>query len=297
MSAKYTVNEVEERTKVPASTLRQWERRYGFPMPARSASGYRLYSDHDIEQIGSMRHYIDDGVPASRAAAIVKNTNKENLANPKPTVELAHAFVEALTQLDEARADQVLSEGHALHTVETVLLEIIKPALVSLGMRWHNGEINSTTEHYASSYIYGKLRGLFSLAANIPSAPIIIIACAPNDQHELGALMLAIFMRRNGYRVYYLGANTPVADLASMANELEPLAVMISATTQATVSQLEEGKQVLKNIAPLVIYGGLGFDMQPSKAKDLGGQYLKPDLSEAITSFNNLATSRNTLKV
>jgi MerR family transcriptional regulator, light-induced transcriptional regulator len=42
---------VVERTGVAEGTLRMWERRYGFPMPARLASGHRRYSDRDIELI------------------------------------------------------------------------------------------------------------------------------------------------------------------------------------------------------------------------------------------------------
>ena len=36
----FTAGEVEQRTGVPATTLRQWERRYGLPNPQRSAGGY-----------------------------------------------------------------------------------------------------------------------------------------------------------------------------------------------------------------------------------------------------------------
>ncbi|MEX2501217.1 MAG: MerR family transcriptional regulator, partial [Trueperaceae bacterium] len=69
---KFTVHEVEERTDVPAATLRQWERRYGCPKPERSTSGYRLYADVDLRVIETMKRYIDDGVPASRAADLVR---------------------------------------------------------------------------------------------------------------------------------------------------------------------------------------------------------------------------------
>lgn len=47
----YGIGDVVERTGVAEGTLRMWERRYGFPMPARLASGHRRYSDRDIELI------------------------------------------------------------------------------------------------------------------------------------------------------------------------------------------------------------------------------------------------------
>ena len=45
---RYRVAAVERMTRIPASTLRSWERRYGWPRPFRAASGQRLYSDHDV---------------------------------------------------------------------------------------------------------------------------------------------------------------------------------------------------------------------------------------------------------
>ena len=45
---RYRINVVAELTGVPAATLRAWERRYGIPTPARTASSYRLYSDVDV---------------------------------------------------------------------------------------------------------------------------------------------------------------------------------------------------------------------------------------------------------
>jgi DICT domain-containing protein len=47
----YGIGDVVERTGVAEGTLRMWERRHGFPKPARLASGHRRYSDQDVELI------------------------------------------------------------------------------------------------------------------------------------------------------------------------------------------------------------------------------------------------------
>ena len=69
----FTASEVEAQTGVPATTLRQWERRYGFPHPARNASGYRLYSPGDVAAIQYMQSQLQSGVPASRAAELISH--------------------------------------------------------------------------------------------------------------------------------------------------------------------------------------------------------------------------------
>ena len=287
MAGKYTVNEVEERTKVPASTLRQWERRYGFPLPERSDSGYRLYSDLDLDQIEGMKRYIEDGVPTSRAAELVKHQSVAP-AGPRAGQALTDELLDALIHLDETRADEVLSEAHALHTVETVMLELMQGVINELGARWHRGDINTTTEHFASQYLQGRLRSLLSLVPSRSKAAAVVVACAPQDQHELGALMLAILLKRAGYRVYYVGANTPVVALAEMAASLKLAAVLVSASLSASAERLVEAREDLRGIAPVVVFGGAAFDNRPELARSLGGWYLSNDLSEAVQAFSDL---------
>ena len=278
---KYTVNEVEERTGVPATTLRQWERRYGLPMPERSDSGYRLYGDDDLGDIRSMKAHVDDGVPASRAAMMVKERARP-VAGPRPVEALRVDLVEALVALDDDRADRVLSEAHALHTVEAVVLELLGPSMVDLGNLWHDGKIATTTEHFASSYVNGRLRALLALAGGQRVGPVVIVACAPLDQHELGALTLAVLLRRGGYQVYFVGANTPVEDLAAMARDLQPFAVMVSASSIDAIQQLIAKRAHLEGIAPVLALGGHGFNTDPALAERVGGQYLGAGVPEAL---------------
>ena len=290
---KFTVNEVEERTSVPAATLRQWERRYGFPMPERSEAGYRLYSEDDVRSIDAMKRHIADGVPASRAAQLVKHLpDATGSAEGRPASALRDALVAALVDLDDHAADRVMGEAHALHPVEAVMVDVLQPAMLELGQRWHDGTIATTTEHFASSYVQGRLRALLSLAGQHRRSPGVVVACAPLDQHELGALMLAVMLRRRGYRVTYVGANTPVADLAIMARDTRPLALMVSASTQESLNELRAKRDLLASAAPIVVFGGPVFNADPSTAEELGGHYLAASVVAAVDRFDELVKSR-----
>lgn len=290
---KYTVNEVEARTQVPAGTLRQWERRYRFPMPERSEAGYRLYSEDDIGSIEAMKRHIADGIPASRAARLVAELPRTGVDDgARPAEALCDDLVAALTGLDDERADRVLGEAHALHPVETVMLEVMQGAMAELGQRWHDGRIATTTEHFASSYVQGRLRSLLSLSGQHRRSPGVIVACAPHERHELGALMLAVTLRRRGYHVTYVGADTPVADLAAMAAEHRPLGLMISASVPGSLAELRAGRGALGGAAPIVAFGGMAFDDRPYAAEELGGVYLADDVVEAAERFEALVRTR-----
>jgi len=43
------IRDVAEKTGVAAATIRVWEQRYGFPAPERTPSGYRRYTESDVE--------------------------------------------------------------------------------------------------------------------------------------------------------------------------------------------------------------------------------------------------------
>ena len=287
MKGKYTVNEVEERTHVPATTLRQWERRYRFPCPERSEAGYRLYSDDDLQAIFVMKRYISEGVSASQAARLVREREAPK-REARPRERLCRDLVERFVMTDEAGAERLLSEAYALHSVEDVVTEVIMPALVSVGDKWHRGEIDVAVEHFASAYAVGRLRQLLHLQGVNGQAPGVVVACAPENQHELAALALAVLLRRRGYRVYYLGANTPVPDLAQLAARVDAVAVMLSATTASSVEALATHREGLGRLAPIVVFGGAAFDEQPEAATRLGGHYLGKNLIKALEQFDRL---------
>ena len=69
------IKDVAEQTGLAAGTIRMWEQRYGFPHPERTPSGYRVYTDEDVEALRRVVSYREHGmsVPAAlvraRAAA------------------------------------------------------------------------------------------------------------------------------------------------------------------------------------------------------------------------------------
>ena len=63
----YNIKVVLNKTGIAADTLRAWERRYGLPVPQRTAGGHRLYSEYDIETIKWLLAKQDEGLSISRA--------------------------------------------------------------------------------------------------------------------------------------------------------------------------------------------------------------------------------------
>src|SRR3978361_419062 len=51
MSSDLAIKDVAERTGIAAGTIRMWEQRYGFPVPDRTPSGYRRYTEDDVDTL------------------------------------------------------------------------------------------------------------------------------------------------------------------------------------------------------------------------------------------------------
>ncbi|CAA9584041.1 MAG: Transcriptional regulator, MerR family [uncultured Truepera sp.] len=283
---RYTVNEVEERTKVPASTLRQWERRYGFPKPERSDSGYRLYCDGDIRSIEAMKRHIAEGVSASRAAELVGQKGAEAL--PNSLAGLQAALSDALLQLDESKADQVLGQAYSLYSVEAVHCELAQRVVARVETLWRQGEVAVTTERFARAYLQGRLQTVMRATANPVGGAPVVVACAPLEHHELGALILAVLLRRTGFRVLYLGADTPVRDLCVLARELRPGGVVISASSPESVACLMDARSYFSGLAAVVAFSGAAFNRHPELAESLSGVFLAADADGTVRRFGEL---------
>jgi MerR family transcriptional regulator, light-induced transcriptional regulator len=287
----FTAGEVEERTGVPATTLRQWERRYGLPNPQRTASGYRLYSQNDITLIEFFKARISEGISVSRAAqlysleqSLPSNQNATTEAHPRAAAPAAliGQLVDSTIQGDSLKADKILAQAHATMPVENVVLDLIQPTLVEVGERWHRGEITVAHEHQSTHYLRGKLHHLLELAGSPRHGPTVVLACPPDEWHEIGALSIAIFLRRAGIRTHYLGSNTPVADLARFAREVKAAAIMLSITSSESIEVLRPQAHLLLEVVPLVVYGGMAISMNPGMAQELGGVFAGNDAGEAL---------------
>ncbi|EYB66921.1 MerR family transcriptional regulator [Deinococcus phoenicis] len=280
----FTPSEVEARTGVPAATLRQWERRYGFPAPVRNASGYRLYSPRDLAQIGEMLGHLRAGVPASRAAQLIRPAGP-GPSQAAPVAALAGALLQALVASDPVRAAALLSEAHARLSVEDVLLNVMAPALTELGHGHARGEILIAQVQQAGVFLRGRVAALLELAGRGTFGPGVVAACAPGEQHEIGLMMVVLTLRRQGVRAEYLGANMPLGDLALYAQRRQADAVLLALSGEWALEATRAQSAALTALAVPIFYGGALLNASPELAPALGGLYAGPDAREAAATI------------
>jgi MerR family transcriptional regulator, light-induced transcriptional regulator len=229
--AALRIGEVSRRAGVSPELLRAWERRYGLLRPTRSNGGLRLYSLADVERVRRMRELLAEGLAAAEAAALVLEGSPSGVAAAQVALPDAMAadLSDALDQFDEPRAEEVLDRLLALVTLDTLLGDVILPYLADLGDRWQRGEASVAQEHFASSLLRGRLLGL-ARGWGGGVGPRALLACLPDERHDLGLIAFGLALRGRGWRIMYIGADTPVATIAEVADRLDPSLVVLTAS-------------------------------------------------------------------
>ena len=183
-----------------------------------------------------MRQHIADGLAAAEAAALALRAGVGGGAAPlalRPEA-VRDDLADALDRYDEPRAQAILDRLLAVATVDTLLSEVVLPYLRELGERWRGGDASIAQEHFASSVVRGRLLGL-ARGWGLGLGPTAVLACLPGEHHDLGLLAFGLALRSHGWRVVYLGTDTPIETLEEVARQLDPNLVVLTAVTSERV--------------------------------------------------------------
>jgi MerR family transcriptional regulator, light-induced transcriptional regulator len=220
------IGELSRRTGVSPELLRAWERRYGLLQPTRSAGGLRLYAPDDLVRVQAMQQHLAEGFAAAEAATLAARTVARGEDTTTP--DARDGLAAALASFDDGDAHAAFDALLARLSVDTLLRDVIVPYLHELGERWERGDVSIAQEHFASTLLRGRLLGL-ARGWGRGIGPVAVLACAPGEQHDLGLLAFGLALRARGWRIVYLGTDTPIMSVADAARTCNPAAVVVSA--------------------------------------------------------------------
>ncbi|MCD6020965.1 MAG: hypothetical protein K0R20_675 [Actinomycetia bacterium] len=277
------IGELARRTGTSPELLRAWEQRYGLLRPSRSDGGFRLYSDQDEARVSRTKALIAQGLSASEAArrALVPGGGSdEEEADVAPTEHLAFELREALDRFDAERADRVLDRMLAALSLETAMQDVLLPYLHLLGDRWATGEVSVGQEHFASSLIRGRLLGL-ARGWGVGDGPSLLLACPPDEEHDLGLIMFGIAAWRRGWRITYLGQDTPIATIEQAVEVVKPALVVLAIAEGTLIGSHTHELRMLAARVPVAVGGGI----RPEELAGLGIRLLEGDPVDAARTL------------
>jgi len=308
----FNMKVVVQETGIKPDTLRAWERRYSLPTPDRTEGGHRLYSEYDIALIKWLMDRQEEGMSISRAARLwgqLKKDGKDPLLTPPETpsdtlsaaapiqisgdmiTQAREKWVEACLNFREAEAHRVLMQAYAIYPVELVSQEVLQKGLAAIGEGWYRGEVTVQQEHFASELAMRQLEALLSAMVQITRDGRILIACAPQEQHTFGTLLLALLLRRRGWDVVYLGANVPLQQLQEALDTIRPHLVILSAQTLITASTMLEMADFIRESGVTLAFGGAVFNQIPALREHVPGHFLGNSLQDAPLMVERFLTT------
>jgi excisionase family DNA binding protein len=178
------------------------------------------------------------------------------------------------------------------HDLQYVYLQVLSPALVAIGYRWQQGELEIFVEHRASNIAMRLMSQVGSrFARRGVSKGTIIMGAPAGEEHALAIAMLADLVRSQGWDVHDLGANMPAHSFAQAVQQSnDVVAVCVGVTVEGSLPAARETIATVKGSSPGVpVYVGGAAVRGHDHAQVLGGDFWAGDVDSLISSLNEHA--------
>lgn len=234
---------------VNESTVKRWIDR-GLLNAVRTPGGHRRVRKEDVQA------FLRNQDTAREHSYILSRLMHDSMAEGwRKYFDLHRAFkhLEARTYVTGA----MLACGSARCTLEDTVI----PTLVKIGDAWQHGELDIADEHRMTFMIRNDLLSLDQLLPEpSPGAPRVLLACVPEENHEIVLQVLALAAREVGWHPIVLGINVPAREIIRVA-EHEPIDMIALSKTYPQrdyTGYVREIRTALGVETPIIV-GGAGW--------------------------------------
>jgi MerR family transcriptional regulator, light-induced transcriptional regulator len=189
------------------------------------------------------------------------------MASPQENVETSRvepaaqavyeAVAAALADHDKATAVRAAVEAVTSGDVEIPALysDVLVRILADTGAAWQTGRAAIWEEHLASATVRTIVEILYPgvlkvKAAVEPAGRTVLLACPPEEGHDLGLRMVSDRFDMAGWTTYFLGPDTPVSEIADAARRLGADAIVMSSSTHFHRLAVRHAVDALKRELP-----------------------------------------------
>jgi hypothetical protein len=251
---------VERDTGLSKDTLRVWERRYGFPQPARDAHGERAYPLEQVEKLHLIKRLLDAGHRPGRIVSLgaeeLQRIGEGLSATPQAVVPGAEA--DPRPYLDLVRGHDVqglrcqLGQAALRLGLTRFVADLLAPLHAAVADARLRGQLEVFEEHLYSESVAVVLRNAIASVPEPPAQghPRVLLTTLPQEPHALGLLMAQALLALEGCPCVSLGPQTPVRDTVLAAAACRSNLVVLSFSASLNPNQVLAGLQDLRGGLP-----------------------------------------------
>ncbi|WP_194841622.1 MerR family transcriptional regulator [Sporosarcina obsidiansis] len=230
----YTIKQVADQIGLSRQVLRKWEERYDIVVPERLDNGYRTYTNEDIRLFSLMKRYAEEGFALSQAAEMAKSQEVPfTQSNPEETYldAILRELLHHGTNCDELELNFSLQAAYHRLGLEHYLQQIIIPFLQKVGDNWASGEWDEYQEALSSLVVRDQLVQIRRNFQYREDSPILLGACLPYESHEIPVHIILLQLMLRGWRTAMIGSSPAPGAIQSFVEKIQPVKVLLSAST------------------------------------------------------------------
>lgn len=293
MPGFFTIKDLENLSGIKAHTIRVWEQRYDFLKPHRTGTNIRYYDGEELKKLLSVALLNKCGFRISQINRMSAQEMRDKIVSLGPPAaqqeRLVTELIHSMIDLDMERFEELLNTCIRGQGIEDAIARLIFPFLERIGILWAANHVNPAQEHLVSNIIRQKLiAGIENTFSRNPGEQTVLLFLPEGEHDELGLLFINYMLKSRGIRVLYLGANTPLRDVAYLAREKRANYIYTHLTSILNSFSLDHFvKELMKNFKqiPVVISGPLTRHYDKQLPQQVS---LKRSMSEALSFVNSL---------
>ncbi len=271
--SEYGIKHLSEMTGLSRHVLRKWEQRYTLLSPQRATNGYRVYGPEEGQLACFLKHQLNAGIPIGQLALqgradLIREMNAGpiDVSHVHPDARAqARELIRAARRNDRTTVDRIITRLMQQWEFDRALTGIFFPVLRIIGELWHQGRINVVGEQLVSQTVQRLLSQQLQRGPRVPKPdlPQALVACVPEDSHEIGAMSAVRFLRHGGWQVIYLGPDVSIDVVRVACRRRQAELVLFSLTIELAPDGMKDLlDDIEREVLPLttVVMGGKGAD-------------------------------------
>jgi DNA-binding transcriptional MerR regulator len=231
----FSIGELARLSGVPVDTLRNWERRFAWPMPVRLDSKHRRYSAEIVPRLRLIHRALDLGFKPSFALTAsmdeLENSVRQ-MQGTKPACDFEfdreiQNWTELILRWDASGFETALRISWARFGAKTFILKLLVPFLKNAKICSSHQRESSVEVHFACERLSTFLAEQWQPISNRSNGQRVIAANMEGDYFPIGVHMAAVFLALRRFHVVSLGYDAAVQDVLIASEKSDAIAVVL----------------------------------------------------------------------